>query len=116
MLEGVCLFTTEAVTVVRRVRAGSDAFGGPVWAEEAEEVAGVLFAPTSASDLDASRPEGSRARATFHFPRGYAGRLKGCSVVRAGRAWRVVGDPQPYMDANTPGAFCLSAECEAVDG
>lgn len=116
MLEGACLFETGTVTVTRPVPTDFDRYGAPVMGLESERVGGVLFDPSASQDLGAERPEGSRATAMFHFPRGYAKSLKGCTVTREGRAWRVVGDPQPYEAANTPGAFCLAAKCEAVDG
>lgn len=110
------LFRTAAVTVTRPVRVGTDRLGSPVTEPEAEEVGGVLPQPGATSDLDASRPEGARADMTFHFPKGYGRPLKGCTVSYGGRDYRVVGDPQPYVEGNVPGAFSLAVETERVDG
>ena len=104
------------VTVTRRVETGADRYNAPVYGEEAETVANVLPQPGATSDLDASRPEGARVAMTFHFPKSYAKSLKGCTVTYGGRDYRVIGDPQPYLDANTPGEWDRAAECEAVDG
>ena len=95
------LIRTRAVTVRRPVSKGSDRFGNPVVEYRSE---------------DAARPDGARVAVTVHFPRSYAKTLKGCEVVDGARAYRVVGDPQPYAAENCPGPFGLAAECEAVDG
>lgn len=106
----------EAVSVLRPVTGAADAMGEPATAWQAETVEGVLFAPGGASDLGAERPNGTRAAATFHFPKGYAASLRGCAIERAGERWRVIGDPRPYMEQLTPGGFGMAVECEAVHG
>ena len=119
MASGLLSFQALAacdVEVVRRVRTGTDRFGAPVYENETETVAGVLPQPGGTSDLGAERPEGVRVDMTFHFPKGYGRSLKGCAVVYGGRAYRVIGDPQPYVEANTPGPWDLAVETEAVDG
>ena len=110
------LISGVRVTVARRVEAGTDRYGATVYREEREDVDGVLPQPGSTDDLEASRPEGARIDMTFHWPRGYGKSLKGCSVEYGGRSWRVVGDPQPYLGANTPGEWDMAVGCEAVDG
>lgn len=104
------------VTVTGRRPAGADRYGATVYEEFTETVADVLPQPGATSDLDASRPEGARIAMTFHWPKGYGKPLKGCRVSYGGREYRVVGDPQPYLDANTPGEWDMAVECEAVDG
>lgn len=115
-MDAPSLFRTTSVTVTRPVLVGTDRLGSPVTEPEAEEVGGVLPQPGSTSDLDASRPEGARANMTFHFPKGYGHPLKGCSVSYGGREYRVIGDPQPYNEPDTPGPFSLTVETERVDG
>lgn len=104
------------VEVVRRVRAGSDRFGAPVYDGEPETVPNVLPQPGGTSDVGEGRPEGVRVDMTFHFPKGYGKSLKGCLVLYGGRSYRVVGDPQPYVEEDTPGPWGLTVETEAVDG
>lgn len=104
------------VTVIGRRAVGTDRYGATVYEDVAETVAGVLPQPGATSDLDATRPEGARIAMTFHWPKGYGKPLKGCRVAYGGREYRVVGDPQPYLDANTPGEWDMAVECEAVDG
>lgn len=116
VLDGVSLFETETAVVSRPVGVGFDRYGAPVQGVETEAVSGVLFCPGGTADLEATRPLGARVDATIHFPKGYGRSLKGCTVKCAGRSWRVVGDPCAYMDANTPGAFSMAVEVEAVDG
>lgn len=116
LLDGASLFETVTAVVSRPIEAGFDRYGAPVWGVETEAVPGVLFCPGGTADLEAARPPGVRADATIHFPKGYGRSLKGCTLECAGRSWRVVGDPRAYMEANTPGAFSMAVEVEAVDG
>lgn len=118
----VSLIRGREVEVLRPVRA-TDAHGnaapGP-WEVEAT-VPNVLPQPGAASDgatadLAESRPDGSRVDMTFHFPKGYGRSLKGRRIRFAGREFRVVGDPQPYAEENTPCEWNLAVATEAVDG
>lgn len=110
------LVPTCEVVVLRPVAGAPDALGAPTATMEPERVPGVLFAPGSTSDLGASRPEGARAEATFHFPQGYSERLDGCEIEHAGRTWRVVGSPVPFPPGSAPGPFCMAVKAVAVDG
>lgn len=112
------LLPATSVTVLRPTETGEfDPFGAPVAGEpEAEVVSGALVTPGATSDLDASRPEGTRVAYTVHFPKGYGKPLKGCLVVVGGKAYRVIGDPMPYMADGTPGPWDMASEVEAVDG
>lgn len=110
------LISGVEVAVTRRVPAGADRYNAPIYEKEFETVSNVLPQPGATSDLDASRPEGVRVAMTFHFPKGYGKSLKGCAVSYAGREYRVIGDPQPYLGANAPGEWDMPVECEAVDG
>lgn len=110
------LIPTTTVTVTRRVATGTDALNATTYTTEDEQVPGVVVTPGATSDLDASRPDGVAVALTFHFPKGYGGSLRGCSVTYGGRSYRVIGDPRPYMEDGTPGALSLPVECEAVDG
>lgn len=110
------LLDTVSVTVERPVVGPPDPFGQPTitWVEET--VAGVLPTPGSTSDLGADRPDGVRVDMTFAFPRGYEKSLRGCRITHAGRAYQVVGDPQPSLESITPGAWNLTVETETIDG
>ena len=112
------LLPKTSVTVLRpNPTGGTDPFGAPVEGEPAEEeVDGALVTPGATADLDASRPEGVSLALTIHFPRGYGKSLKGCTIEYAGEAYRVIGDPQPYMEAGVPGPWAMTVEVERVDG
>ena len=112
------LLPKTSVTVLRPNPTGAtDPFGAPVEGEPVEEaVDGVLVTPGATADLDASRPDGVRVAYTVHFPKEYGKSLRGCSVVIAGKPYRVIGDPKPYMADGTPGPWAMAAEVEAVDG
>ena len=94
------LIPTEPVTVVRPSIERDD-LGEPVGAT---------------SDMDATRPEGVTVAFTLHFPKTYAGSLRGCSVEVRGETYDVVGDPQRTTEAATPGPFNMAAEVTRADG
>lgn len=110
------LFATENVTVVRRT-VERDELGDEVAATVArEEVSGVLVAPGSTEDLDASRPEGVTVAFTLHFPKTYRKSLRGCLAEVRGGTYAVVGDPQAYTPENTPGDWNRAVEVTRTDG
>ena len=110
------LIQGETVTVIRRTEK-RDELGEPAgFTEEREEARNVVVAPGSTSDLDASRPEGVTVAFTLCFPKGYAGELRGCSVLVRGCEYSVVGNPQRYAPENTPGDWNLTAEVARTDG
>ena len=88
----------------------------------------VLIVPGDSSDLNGSiRPEGDRTVYTLHFPKTFpksvtevpADRLKslkGMQVKVRDETFRVIGDPKPYMDVNTPTRWNLPVRVEAVNG
>ena len=80
-------------------------------------VSDVLVDPTTGSDVeDNVRLDGTRARMKLHFPKTFSDSLRGCKVTVRGRDYRVIGDPQPYTDANTPTRWHMPADVEGVDG
>ena len=79
-------------------------------------VGNVLVAPTSSQDLGAERPDGDATIMTFHFPKTYIGRLKGCLIGWSARWWEVIGDPQPYSKDSTPGMWNRPVQARLVKG
>ncbi|WP_296012704.1 hypothetical protein [uncultured Adlercreutzia sp.] len=49
----------------------------------------------------------------FHFPKGWDGPLRGAWLCWRGRTFQVLGDPQPYAEANTPGRWNRPAKAAA---
>lgn len=88
----------------------------------------VLIVPGETSDLNGSlRSEGDRTVYTLHFPKTFPeavkgipqeflNSLKGARVRVRGEVFRVIGDPKPYMDVNTPTRWNLPVKVEAVNG
>ena len=110
------LIQGETVTVIRAHEV-LDELGEPMEAEDAAEaVANVVVAPGATADLDASRPEGVTVAYTLGFPKTYTGELKGCAVEVRGKRYRVIGGPQRYTEANTPGPWNLTVEVTRTDG
>lgn len=108
------------VTVYPRIWDERDGFGNVIEAYSTPvDVANVLVAPGTAQDLDDTRPEGVRVALTLHFPKTWAGSLRGAKVVLdstyAG-TYMVVGDPKPYMGGLTPTQWNMPVEVEAYDG
>ena len=110
------------VIVVRPGSPSTDRFGNAVAGEPAREtVHDVLVQPGATSDLEAARPQGVAVAYTLHFPKGYTASLEGCSVElpapwAVDGGYRVIGDPRPYMDANTPGRWNRPVEVEEAHG
>ena len=106
----------ETVAVIRPSVA-LDELGEPVEGEpERETVENVLVAPGATTDMDETRPQGVSVVFTLHFPKGYGKSLRGCSVEVRGTAYEVVGDPQPYTEANVPGQWSMPVEVTRHDG
>lgn len=109
------LIPTEAVTVLRP-SVGRDDLGEITEGEPTREEVRCVVCPGATSDMDATRPEGVTVAYTIHFPKTYAGSLRGCSVEVRGEAYDVVGDPQRTTDAATPGPWNLAVEVTRADG
>lgn len=106
----------ETVTVIRP-NVTQDELGEPVEGEPTRETVGnVLIAPGSTANMDETRPQGVSVVFTLHFPKGYGKTLRGCSVEVRGVAYEVVGDPQPYTEANVPGPWSMPVEVTRHDG
>lgn len=108
------------VTVKRPTEGEPDRFNNPTkGADVIEVVDDVLVSPGGTADIEAARPEGVTVDYTLHFPKGYGSSLEGCSVVLPA-PWsctcRVIGDPRPYIDANTPTRWNLPVEVEVAHG
>lgn len=109
-----------AVEVLRPTVGAADRFGNPTKGQPTSEtVEDVLVSPGATVDLEAARPEGVKVAYTLHFPKSYAESLEGCSVILpapwAGE-YRVVGNPRPYIDANTPTRWHTPVEVEEAHG
>ena len=108
----------ESVTVLSRQKTGVDALNSPVygWVSEGD-VENVLVAPGSTSDVDGSiRPDGVEVVFTLHWPKADVRSLKGKRVKVRGESFAVIGDPQPFTDANTPGVWNRPVQAGKVDG
>lgn len=109
------LIPTETVTVLRP-SVGRDDLGEITEGEPTREKVRCVVCPGATSDMDATRPEGVTVAYTLHFPKTYAGSLRGCSVEVRGTRYDVVGDPQRTTDAATPGPWNLTVEVTRADG
>lgn len=111
-----------AITVEPRIWGARDALGNSAEAYGTPAtVADVLVQPGPTADLDAARPDGVKVALTLHFPKTYTGDLRGARVTLPapwtwGNPYRVVGNPEPYMDANCPTRWHMAAEVVATDG
>lgn len=88
-------------------------YGTPVTVEN------VLVAPSTTNDMEAARPEGVTVAYTLHFPKTFTESLEGCLVTLPapwGGTYRVVGDPMPYIDVDTPTPWDRQVDVEAAHG
>lgn len=111
----ISLIPTEAVTVLRP-SVERDDLGEITEGEPTREEVRCVVCPGATSDMDATRPEGVTVAYTLHFPKTYAGSLRGCSVEVRGTRYDVVGDPQRTTEAATPGPFDMAVEVTRADG
>lgn len=109
------LIPTEAVTVIRPTVERDD-LGEPIEAGASREEVRCVVCPGATSDMDATRPEGVTVSYTLHFPKTYAGSLRGCSVEVRGEVFGVVGDPMRTAEAATPGPWNMAVEVARADG
>lgn len=109
------LIPTEQVVVLRPTVERDD-LGEPTLGEPTREPVECVVCPGATSDMDATRPEGVTVVYTLHFPKTYAGSLRGCSVEVRGTRYDVVGDPQRTTGAATPGPFDMAVEVTRADG
>ena len=109
-----------SVTVITPNYDGTDRFGEPIAATPTRAtVDNVLVSPGATDDLEAAREDGVTVALTLHFPKSFTGDLRGCEVELSGQfagTYRVIGEPKPYMDENTPTAWHMPVEVEACHG
>lgn len=105
---------------VLRPQMAIDRFGNEVECGfEREDVQNVLLVPGATSDMEASRPAGVSVAFTLHFPKTFEGSLEGCSIELPqpwGGIYKVIGDPQPYMNHMVRGSWNRPVEVEAAHG
>lgn len=109
----------ESVVVHTPTEGGTDPGGAPIPGEPTlATIENVLVSPGPRDDLrDSTRPDGKKIAWTLHFPKTFSASLEGCSISVRGLPPRpVVGNPQPYMLANTPTPWWMPVELEDVDG
>ena len=108
----------ETVGVLSKQKVGVDALNSPIfdWVSEGD-VEDVLVAPGSTSDVEGSiRPDGVEVVFTLHWTKADVRSLKGKRVKVRGESFAVIGDPQPFTDANTPGVWNRPVQVSEVDG
>lgn len=108
----------ERVVVERRIEVGRDPGNSPIYEWQSETVENVLVVPGPRSDVESSaRPEGTSVLWNLHFPKGYPATLRDARISVRGQApAEVIGDPQHYTEANTPGVWSMPVEIGRVDG
>lgn len=110
------LITGERVTVKRLIVACDELEEQTVEGVDEEDVENVVVVPGATADLDSTRPNGVSVEYTLCFPKTYEGDLTGAVVAVRGVDYKVVGNPQRYTEANTPGDWNLTAEVTRTDG
>lgn len=109
----------ETVRVVPRMRAGTDGFGMPKWADgDPIDVDNVLVAPGPAADASEDlRPDGVRIVYTLLWPKTYGGPpLDNLKIEVRGELLDVVGAPRPFDPSACPTAWNMEVEVAVTDG
>lgn len=107
----------ETIRVISFSSTTKDPFGSPIKQEQYVDVENVLVSPGVCSDLqDRNRPDGVNVKYTLHFPKTFAGSLEGCCVVVRGEKLDVIGHPERYTSANTPGDWNMPVEVGGTHG
>lgn len=109
------LIKSETVTVITP-NVEYDDLGEPTEGASTEVDVKAIVVPGSTAGFDATRPSGVEVAYTVHFPKTWTVSLRGCSVRVRGREYEVVGDPQAYTAANTPGRYNRPCEVKFADG
>ena len=107
------------VTVYMPRGAEFDRFGNEISLFDEIEVSDVLISPGATESLDASRPEGVSVAYSLQFPKTFKGSLEACEIELPqpwGGRYRVIGNPMPYIDANTPTRWNRPVEVEMAHG
>ena len=112
------MFNGEEVFVVfKNASEEKDAFGKPLQADERLTVKGVLVSPSKPEEILASnRMDGSMAKFTLYFPKGFNRELRGAEIEVRGVRHRVIGDPAPYDESIVPGSHSMAVYVEAAHG
>ncbi|MDY5151341.1 hypothetical protein R6G85_02415 [Actinotignum urinale] len=107
----------EQVEIITYAQVGEDDFKTPIYVEKSIVVENVLVAPAYTGDLTGGqRIEGDKTRLELHFPKTFTTNLRGATAKIRGSLYKIIGDPQPYIPANTPTCWGRKAEAVRVDG
>ena len=106
----------ETVYVQKKTRVGEDERKNPVYYYSEESVENVLIAPGEPSDIISSTQDGDEVLLTLHFPKTYTSSLAGLRVRVYGDLYKVIGDPRPYQEQNTPGEWNRPVKVRADNG
>lgn len=108
----------ERVNLFIPVQGSADSYGVPSieWREHGV-IENVLVAPSGTADLEPGmHPDGDAVTLTLHFPKAFTGSLRSARLAVRGVMYEVVGDPQPYTDANVPGAWNRPVQVRLIEG
>lgn len=111
------------ITVLFPTDGGIDRFGNAAGGEPVRQVVeDVLVSPSSTEDFEyqeAYREHGDRLILQLHFPKTFSGDLRGAQVVLP-HPWEgtysIIGEPKPYIGANTPTRWHMPAKAVYAHG
>lgn len=106
----------ETVSVSLRTFQGRDEYGNDIESYgEPFDVRGVLVGKGSTVNrIENGQPYAIEADRLFCFPKGFHEDMRGAIIARGGKAYKVVGDPIDFTDANLPAKVPWDLKCQAV--
>ena len=91
------------VTLINKVRTGTDPFDNPIYEDVEIEVDNVLVSPTSTDDVvNTMDLTGRKAVYTLAIPKGDTNDWENQEVRFFGERWRVIGIPLQGIDEMIP--------------
>lgn len=96
-------FSTETVTLINKVSAGTNSIGEETWTETETEVSGVLIGQPDTQEIaDEMSLSGKRIAYVLAVPKGDANDWEDAFVEFWGGRYRTIGTPTQGIEDNIP--------------
>ena len=104
------------VILYEKSKTGEDAFGNPIFTENAVTVSNVLIAPTSAEDVvTETQLYGKHSVYTLHIPKGDTHDWGNARIEFFNKTWHSFGDEIEYQEELLPLAWNKKVKVERYE-